>query len=60
MATGAAKTLGADYAIAVTGFAGASAMGGVANPSWVSRVTLARLPLLAPRNRFFWEGTSRK
>lgn len=32
MATGAAETLGADYALAVTGFAGGSATGSGANP----------------------------
>ena len=32
MATGAAETLGADYALAVTGFAGASSTGGGGNP----------------------------
>lgn len=32
MATGAAETLGADYALAVTGFAGAAATGGGGNP----------------------------
>jgi nicotinamide-nucleotide amidase len=32
MATGAAETLGAEYAIAVTGFAGAAETGGGANP----------------------------
>jgi nicotinamide-nucleotide amidase len=32
MATGAAETLGADYALAVTGFAGAAETGGSGNP----------------------------